>query len=849
MNIKTNAQTAQQFRLADKIAEDHVSFLSGDVDDKVLIVTADDDKDRRNRDSRIWDQAKKAGTSYLEAAKDFEGPYLHVDYGSIRQLTRTIEKRQALGCGVFILVHANDGSKKRKKEDIQTARAVWHEDDTVRPGPRALPLPATFVVESSPGKHHSYFCLETIGELSLDDADGINQRLVVDHEGDNSAKDRSRYLRLAGSWNLKPGRAPFQCQLIASNEPRFYCAAELIEGLPPMARPKTAAASRPRNPSAPLPHDAAEVRSALAAIPDQLNGSYDPWLEIGMALNDWGGGAVAALELWEEFSPDPDECAAKWASFGARTGVSIATVFHHAKGAGWSEEVGFKAAMEGLRENVKRFTAGKLHNDVDGMSDKEREAAGFRELLERIAAIRGLDEIGREIELQALRALPGAPSLAALRKTLKTICIEKRQADSEAHGDIVWPDLNAKGGVHTASINNVRAFMAAQGLVVRFELFSRRLEVGGTPMDDQLLYRTLSKLHEAGMHATAGFLRDALISIGACDTYDALTEYLTEVAGRWDGQPRVREFCATYMNADVEEYEDTFREIGLTWFIGAVGRAYEPGCKFDNILVAQSAQGWSKSHMFIALVPRPEWLMQGFRLGATAKEIIEETAGKWIVDAGELSGMKYRELEAVKDALTRTEDTGRVAFGHVSSAVKRRFISGGSTNSERPLKDTQNRRFMCVKLVAPVEIATIKRDRDQLWGEAVHLYREYVERHGSAHIKPDEQHFAPLAELAEEARETSSMEDRLRERLGGAMHGYVRSVAVANFLEIKNGHAQAYADVKTAMSMLGFTYHKAKRVGGRHSHHIPLFAKGDWNVARNHDLQIELMSDENSLKK
>ena len=70
---------------------------------------------------------------------------------------------------------------------------------------------------------------------------------------------------------------------------------------------------------------------------------YASWLTIGMAPYELGD---VGLELWEEWSKQskakhetsgPNSCAAKWETFKAAgdNGVSLGTLFHHAKASGW----------------------------------------------------------------------------------------------------------------------------------------------------------------------------------------------------------------------------------------------------------------------------------------------------------------------------------------------------------------------------------------------------------------------------------------------------------------------------------------------------------------------------------
>ena len=80
----------------------------------------------------------------------------------------------------------------------------------------------------------------------------------------------------------------------------------------------------------------AEILSALKALSPDM--AYADWLAIGHALHDWN--AESGLTIWDDWSKTgttykEGEPAAKWPGFTAGGGVTIATLFHQAKTAGW----------------------------------------------------------------------------------------------------------------------------------------------------------------------------------------------------------------------------------------------------------------------------------------------------------------------------------------------------------------------------------------------------------------------------------------------------------------------------------------------------------------------------------
>ena len=91
------------------------------------------------------------------------------------------------------------------------------------------------------------------------------------------------------------------------------------------------------------PEEEDRVWSALCSIPAR---GYDNWRTIGMALQSlcWirSDGTDIGFELFDEWSATEDDqysqeaTEKKWASFGRRSGITIATLFHIAEQHGWT---------------------------------------------------------------------------------------------------------------------------------------------------------------------------------------------------------------------------------------------------------------------------------------------------------------------------------------------------------------------------------------------------------------------------------------------------------------------------------------------------------------------------------
>ena len=79
--------------------------------------------------------------------------------------------------------------------------------------------------------------------------------------------------------------------------------------------------------------------------------------------------------------------------------------------------------------------------------------------------------------------------------------------------------------------------------------------------------------------------------------------------------------------------------------------------------------------------------------------MIEALAGRWIVEAAELKGMRASEVELLKSFLSRRIDRARMSYDREVSEVPRQCVIIGTTNAAQYLKDdTGNRRFWPVKV-------------------------------------------------------------------------------------------------------------------------------------------------------
>lgn len=210
--------------------------------------------------------------------------------------------------------------------------------------------------------------------------------------------------------------------------------------------------------------------------------------------------------------------------------------------------------------------------------------------------------------------------------------------------------------------------------------------------DDASLRVYLEKVYKIW---TPAKIADALAAVTHERSFHPVREYL-EGLEEWDGIPRLEQLLIDYLGAENSLY---VREVTKKTLVAAVARVMNPGCKFDYMLVLNGPQGIGKSTLFAHL--GGNWFTDSLGMNDMKdKTAAEKLQGSWILEVGELAGIKKAEVEAVKSFLSRQTDKYRPAFGRRTVEHPRQCIIVGSTNNDMGfLRDsTGNRRFWPVRV-------------------------------------------------------------------------------------------------------------------------------------------------------
>jgi hypothetical protein len=307
----------------------------------------------------------------------------------------------------------------------------------------------------------------------------------------------------------------------------------------------------------------------------------------------------------------------------------------------------------------------------------------------------------------------------------------------EAVGKSGWKLDNKKQPV--SCLQNTLNYLSLPSVGLRgcfgYNEFARRVDLmretpwralPGLPVSDIDLQRMRAHLarnhgYETGMTN----LVDAMVDVSQFRRFHPVKEYLNAL--KWDGESRLDGWLSKYLG--VEAGTDGYAAaVGRKTLVAAVARVYEPGIKFDHVLVLEGRQGLGKSG--VCAVLGGEWFSD-FKMNVGDKDTIQMMQGKWLVEMPDLHATRQADIDMVKSFLTRQVDEARMAYGRLPGRYPRQGIFIGTYNPGPDgtyLKDDENRRWwpvMCHAVVGPVfDFVGLKAVRDMLWAEAVALYRK-----------------------------------------------------------------------------------------------------------------------------
>jgi predicted P-loop ATPase len=393
----------------------------------------------------------------------------------------------------------------------------------------------------------------------------------------------------------------------------------------------------------------------------------------------------------------------------------------------------------------------RLRYDARAIRERIERASDKPDALARLLLAADVDAVEEELLVKEV-AKAARVGVRAVRAKIKEVREERNQ-----RGGADGFELN-RNGAPIANQRNIRRALELLGVGLRYDEFNDQIIVDGLAeravvADDANIAELWLLIEERYRFlSTKDFFHTVVEEAARRNAFHPVRDYLDGL--KWDGVPRLDRWLVNYGGAAETEY---VRAVGAITLVAAVRRVRKPGCKFDEMLILEMpTQGKDKSTAIQVLAVRDEWFSDDLPLNADGKRVIEQTRGKWIVEASELSGMRRSDVEHMRAMLSRRSDRARLSYDRLTTDRPRQFIIIGTTNATYYLRDTTgNRRYWPVA-VTGFDPAALARDRDQLWAEAA--AREAT----GASIRLDPKLYAAAGEEQEEREIGDPWLDRLR---------------------------------------------------------------------------------------
>lgn len=298
--------------------------------------------------------------------------------------------------------------------------------------------------------------------------------------------------------------------------------------------------------------------------------------------------------------------------------------------------------------------------------------------------------------------------------------------------------LNGKSWPASAkSINNSLVFCMTEAVLENIIVYNEFADdiyfINPPPWEDEQHFR-VHNAEEPDVFRFRAWLETRGIIISDTDTWRLLAtiamqnvinpakDYFDKL--EHDHTLRLDKWLSYYLGAEPDE-TGYLKSVGSKWLIACIARTYEPGCKFDHVLILEGAQGLGKSPAFEALATiggERYFLDEALEFGN--KDSLMKLQGKLIFEMSELASIRRGETEEIKAFLGRQHDFYRPPYARKVVQRKRRFVIGGSVNPNGGyLKDpTGGKRYWPVKC-GEIDLEALRRDKEQLWAEAVKRYK------------------------------------------------------------------------------------------------------------------------------
>jgi len=264
----------------------------------------------------------------------------------------------------------------------------------------------------------------------------------------------------------------------------------------------------------------------------------------------------------------------------------------------------------------------------------------------------------------------------------------------------------------------------------RFNEFSKQLEIHGRVPWENSRKNIYNNIDDREIECIKIYLDEkfriefpttvvyrAIDLVGAGNSYHPIQDEIKSYT--WDKKERIDYWLQTYCGVADSEIVRMFSRKVL---VAMIERVFNPGCKFDYVLVLEGKQGIGKSTACKIL--GGDWYGDA-PIDPKDKDCIPYIHSHWLIELSEMITTRKTEVDQLKNFISRTEDDVRLPYERTRKRFPRQCVFIGTINPEASgyLNDTTgNRRYWSV-YCSKINISELKRDRDQLFAEALIKYQ------------------------------------------------------------------------------------------------------------------------------
>ncbi len=313
--------------------------------------------------------------------------------GSFTEHRQRLRSLNDQGYGIFAQINVADRQGWQARNIVKAVAFFADFDGTPLDHVDRLALAPHLIVETSPGKRHFYWC---VADIPVDQFQRVQKRLIALFGSDKSIHDPGRIMRVPGFMHMKNPAAPCLVNIVEERDAEPIAYADFIAGLEAAERehlPQPEAKKALPATIQPTAYGPANIKVAVHAANHAIaHGALniadrEDWLRLGImfkdAFADDGWAPFLDISRNDDSFVSEEDCRKLWDSLkgdrpdGQR--LTIATLFHKAKEAGWKAPAELRDVLEDESERPSAGRAGKP--DAASMMVEQADEAGDEHFL------------------------------------------------------------------------------------------------------------------------------------------------------------------------------------------------------------------------------------------------------------------------------------------------------------------------------------------------------------------------------------------------------------------------------------------------------------------------------------